>query len=145
MKAEGLLQKPFIPKKRKFIFPHVERMGQLVLRIEGLTHGYQDCQLFDDVELEIEKGERVAIIGVLSSLNPIFIFWDERMIIWLWAEYVHEVLELLPGPWKHMARLLWACFSLVPSSARNSRSSLLRMHVRARERSSKSAHTQGCY
>jgi ABC-type transport system involved in cytochrome bd biosynthesis fused ATPase/permease subunit len=64
MKAEGLLQKPFVPKKRKFVFPSVERMGQLVLRIEGLTHGYHDRQLFDDVDLEIEKGERVAVIGV---------------------------------------------------------------------------------
>lgn len=63
MKAEGLLQKPFVPKKRKFVFPAVERMGQVVLRMEGLTHGYQDRQLFDDVNLEIEKGERVAIIG----------------------------------------------------------------------------------
>jgi macrolide transport system ATP-binding/permease protein len=38
-------------------------MGQRVLEITGLTHGYGDRRLFDSVDLEIEKGERVAVIG----------------------------------------------------------------------------------
>ena len=33
------------------------------MRIEGLTHGYNGRQLFNDAELTIERGERVAIIG----------------------------------------------------------------------------------
>jgi len=45
-----------------------ERMGQRVLEINGLTHGYGDRLLYDNVDLEIEKGERVAIIGVNSEL-----------------------------------------------------------------------------
>ena len=64
IKAEGsLVQKPFVPKKRTFAFPNPERMGQRVLEIVGLTHGYGDRRLFDDVSLEMEKGERVALIG----------------------------------------------------------------------------------
>lgn len=31
--------------------------------MENLTHGYSDKKLFDNVDLTIEKGERVAIIG----------------------------------------------------------------------------------
>ena len=62
---EGLITKPFVPKKRSFAFPSPERMGQRVLEINGLTHGYGDRRLFDNVDLEIEKGERVAIIGAL--------------------------------------------------------------------------------
>ena len=68
IKAEGsLVQKPFVPKKRTFAFPNPERMGQRVLEIVGLTHGYGDRRLFDDVSLEMEKGERMALIG--ESLN----------------------------------------------------------------------------
>ena len=64
IKAEGsLVQKPFVPKKRTFAFPNPERMGQRVLEIVNLTHGYGDRRLFDDVSLEMEKGERVALIG----------------------------------------------------------------------------------
>ena len=41
----------------------VEKMGQKVLTIENLTHGYPTRPLFKDVSLEIGKGDRVAIIG----------------------------------------------------------------------------------
>ena len=38
-------------------------MGQKVLKIEKLTHGYPTRPLFKDVDLDLEKGDRVAIIG----------------------------------------------------------------------------------
>lgn len=64
IKADGtFVDKPFVPKKRAFFFPAVEQMGQVAVRIEGLTHGYNGRQLFKDADLTIEKGERVAIIG----------------------------------------------------------------------------------
>jgi ATPase subunit of ABC transporter with duplicated ATPase domains len=34
-----------------------------VATIESLTHGYNDRPLFKDVTLQIDKGDRVAIIG----------------------------------------------------------------------------------
>lgn len=63
MKAEGLIEKPFVPKRRSFLFPPVDKMGQTVLEVDGLTHGYNGRMLFKDAELVIEKGERVAILG----------------------------------------------------------------------------------
>lgn len=64
LKAEGtFIEKPFVPKKRSFLFPPVERMGQVAVKIEGLTHGYNGRTLFNDANLEIRRGERVAIIG----------------------------------------------------------------------------------
>lgn len=157
MREEGLVGKPFVPKKRSFAFPPVDRMGcankhctprrvlpaietmvsyrvlfligcnclrvdimfgvqtcnnvkaiklcvgvessggvssrccalcgrrarhdadcfsafvtrQRALSIEKLTHGYQDRMLFDNTSLEIEKGERVAVIGVLTGCQPL--------------------------------------------------------------------------
>mmetsp|Transcript_4201 Transcript_4201/g.11356 ORF Transcript_4201/g.11356 Transcript_4201/m.11356 type:complete len:726 (+) Transcript_4201:1136-3313(+) len=63
IKEEGLVPKPFVSKKRSFTFPSVEKMGQRVVSIQNLTHGYGGQLLFKDVSLEIEKGDRVAIIG----------------------------------------------------------------------------------
>lgn len=64
MKSSGMyVKKPFMPKKRSFRFPQVEAIGQTVVTVEDLTHGYGDKQLFDQQDLSIEKGERVAVIG----------------------------------------------------------------------------------
>lgn len=64
LKAEGtFVEKPFIPKKRAFTFPSAERMGQIAVKINSLSHGYHGRELFEDAELQIERGERVAIIG----------------------------------------------------------------------------------
>jgi ATPase subunit of ABC transporter with duplicated ATPase domains len=64
LKAEGtFIEKPFVAKKRTFTFPSAERMGQSAIKIQNLTHGYHDSILFEDANLEIERGERVAIIG----------------------------------------------------------------------------------
>jgi ATPase subunit of ABC transporter with duplicated ATPase domains len=64
MKAEGLIEKPFVPKRRAFTFPPVERMGQVAVQVENLTHGYPGRgRLFNGASVTIEKGERVAIIG----------------------------------------------------------------------------------
>ncbi|KXZ43852.1 hypothetical protein GPECTOR_79g131 [Gonium pectorale] len=63
IRAEGLIEKPFVPKKKSFTFPTVEKMGQKVLTISGLTHGYPGRPLFKNCNLEITKGDRVAIIG----------------------------------------------------------------------------------
>lgn len=51
------------PRRSPFSFPPVENMGQVAVRIEGLTHGYNGRTLFEDANLVIERGERVAIIG----------------------------------------------------------------------------------
>lgn len=64
LQLEGTyVEKPFTPKKRAFRFPKVERIDDVVVSIEDLTHGYTDSKLFDHVDCTIEKGERVAIIG----------------------------------------------------------------------------------
>jgi len=36
---------------------------QVVVEVDGLTHGYNGRMLFEDANLSIEKGERIAIIG----------------------------------------------------------------------------------
>jgi len=57
------IEKPFVEKRRPFRFPEVERCGQRIMSIQGLTHGYNGSMLFDNANLEVEKGERIAIQG----------------------------------------------------------------------------------
>jgi ATPase subunit of ABC transporter with duplicated ATPase domains len=64
LKAEGtLVEKPFVAKRRAFTFPEVERMGQVAVSVKGLAHGYGGRRLFEGADLEIRRGERVAVIG----------------------------------------------------------------------------------
>ncbi len=62
--------------KRQFLlgcrFPAVERMGQDVLSVQRLTHGYQDRTLFKNCDFEMEKSERVALIGTAPFSVPFF-------------------------------------------------------------------------
>lgn len=67
--GDNLVQKPFQPKKRHFTFPSAARLGQAVLDIHDLTHGYKGRRLFDKAELHVEKGERVAFIGASDQLR----------------------------------------------------------------------------
>lgn len=67
MRDDGLIEKPYVAKRRSFTFPNAERLGRRVLEIDALTHGYQDRTLFKNAQLEMEKGDRVAIIGALPQ------------------------------------------------------------------------------
>ena len=40
-----------------------ERTGQIVARATGLTHGFGDEPLFEKLDLEIQRGDRVGIVG----------------------------------------------------------------------------------
>jgi ATPase subunit of ABC transporter with duplicated ATPase domains len=57
------VDKPFEYRRRSFRFPPVENMGQSVATIQGLTHGYNGRLLFDAQNLEISRGDRIAVIG----------------------------------------------------------------------------------
>ena len=40
---EKRVRKPFVAKRRTFTFPAVERMGQVAVKVDGLTHGCDVC------------------------------------------------------------------------------------------------------
>ena len=98
LKAPGsLVEKPFEAKRRTFSFPPVERMGQEVLSIKGLTHGYRDRLLFKNATCTIEKGERVAIIGKLPPCGVCpASHWIHRPRIFL-QFWTFAVLSACPG------------------------------------------------
>jgi ATP-binding cassette subfamily F protein 3 len=55
-----------IPPESKpihFRFPEGPRTGRVVLELEGVTAGYGDTPVFQDLSLILEKGERIALVG----------------------------------------------------------------------------------
>ena len=56
--------RPFVDKKKfSFRFPPSPRCSQEVIELEGLAHGYGGSTLFKDIDLCIERGDRIAILG----------------------------------------------------------------------------------
>ena len=72
MKSDEYVQKPpFTGKPFRFRFPDAPRLSPEVAEIKGLSHAYRNEQsqnrLFDDVDLFIEKGDRISVVGPNGS------------------------------------------------------------------------------
>ena len=59
---EELLEKPWVEKRRPFRFPEPPRSGRIVVRVDGLVHGYGNKRLIKDANLLVERGERIALV-----------------------------------------------------------------------------------
>jgi len=56
--------KPYIDKKKfQFRFPPCPRCSPEVIALEDVAHGYGSSTLFSDIDLCIERGDRIAILG----------------------------------------------------------------------------------
>lgn len=72
MKSADFVKKPpFTGKPFRFRFPDAPRLSPEVAEIKHLSHSYSNeisrNRLFDDVDLFIEKGDRIAIVGPNGS------------------------------------------------------------------------------
>jgi len=70
VKSDDYVQKPpFFGKPFKFRFPDAPRLSPEVADIKGLSHSYGDGvnRLFQDCELFVEKGDRIAVLGPNGS------------------------------------------------------------------------------
>jgi ATPase subunit of ABC transporter with duplicated ATPase domains len=59
---EEVLEKPWVEKRRPFRFPEPPRSGRIVVRVDGLVHGYGNKRLIKDANLLVERGERIALV-----------------------------------------------------------------------------------
>ncbi len=50
-------------KKVRFTFPQPGRSGQDVMRLQGLTKQYGEMTIYRDLELLINRGEKIALVG----------------------------------------------------------------------------------
>ena len=63
-KMEKLDRPQDVPKSVRFHFPPAPRSGRQVIELQGLSKHYADVQVFNDLNLIIERGDRVALVGV---------------------------------------------------------------------------------
>lgn len=47
-----------------FSFPPAPQSGQLVLELKNVEKNYGNCRVFKNVNLKIERGEKIAVVGV---------------------------------------------------------------------------------
>jgi ATP-binding cassette subfamily F protein 3 len=55
-----------LPPERKkigFAFPTPPKSGRLSISLTGVSHGYAELSVLEQVELAVERGERVALVG----------------------------------------------------------------------------------
>lgn len=72
LKSDEFIKKPpFLGKPFKFRFPDAPRLSPEVAEVVNLSHSYRSettlNRLFDDVNLFIEKGDRIAVVGPNGS------------------------------------------------------------------------------
>jgi ATP-binding cassette subfamily F protein 3 len=54
---------PPLRKRIAFEFPAPPRSGRAVLELKGVEHGYDALRVLADVDLIVERGERIALVG----------------------------------------------------------------------------------
>jgi ATP-binding cassette subfamily F protein 3 len=77
-KSDAYVKKPpFEGKPFKFRFPDAPRLSPEVAQVTGMSHKYSNDvsnnRLFEDVELFIEKGDRIAVVGPNGSGKSTFL------------------------------------------------------------------------
>ncbi|HID93140.1 MAG TPA: ABC transporter ATP-binding protein [bacterium (Candidatus Stahlbacteria)] len=55
---------PKVPKKIKFEFPTPPHCGRKILELKGVSKSYDGRPVFTDVNLLVEKHDRIAVVGV---------------------------------------------------------------------------------
>ncbi|KAJ4952102.1 hypothetical protein NE237_028934 [Protea cynaroides] len=63
LKEDEQIEKPFQRKQMRFRFPERGRSGRSVVTVKNLEFGYGDKVLFKKANLNIERGEKIAILG----------------------------------------------------------------------------------
>ena len=63
-KMEKLDPPQTVPKGVRFHFPQAPRSGRRVIELQGIGKRYDSLSVFENLDLVIERGDRVAVVGV---------------------------------------------------------------------------------
>jgi ATP-binding cassette subfamily F protein 3 len=71
-KMERIELAPAPDKTIKLRFPQPERSGQVVIELTAAKRAYDDHVIFDDFNLRIERGEKIAVVGANGAGKSTF-------------------------------------------------------------------------
>ena len=58
------IEAPHISRKRvHFSFPQPMRSGQRIIRLDKVSKSYGDLEVYNSLDLEIEKGKHIVLVG----------------------------------------------------------------------------------
>lgn len=63
-KMELIVLPPSPPPDLRLRFPETENSGQVVFRLEDVAKRYGELTVFEDVNLELQVGKRLAVVGI---------------------------------------------------------------------------------
>ena len=63
-KMEKLDPPHAVPKGVRFHFPQAPRSGRRVIELQAVSKRYGELQVFENLNLVIERGERIALVGI---------------------------------------------------------------------------------
>ncbi len=63
-KMEKLDPPQTVPRGVRFHFPQAPRSGRRVIELQGVSKRYDSVRVFENLDLVIERGDRVAVVGV---------------------------------------------------------------------------------
>ncbi|GJN25704.1 hypothetical protein PR202_gb13567 [Eleusine coracana subsp. coracana] len=117
LEKEGLIEKPFQRKQLKIRFPERGRSGRTVLAIKNLQFGFGDKMLFNNANLIVERGEKIAIIGPNGCGKSTLL----KLILGMEKPQGGEVIlgdhNVLPNYFEqNQARLAFCKFMVTPST-----------------------------
>jgi ATP-binding cassette subfamily F protein 3 len=59
-----LISAPALPKRARFVFSPAPRSGDKVMELKAIGMKYSKNTVFEDIDLTVRRGERVAVVGV---------------------------------------------------------------------------------
>lgn len=94
-------------KTSRIVVPPTSGRGGVALRLQDVSIGYGERHIADHIELELNKGNRVAVLGengqgkstllktLANELTPLsgHVRWGHKLKIAWYAQHVHEALD----------------------------------------------------